>query len=120
MPDLSRFSAAAARGASLVVEGRLSEAVGLVLEARGCAASIGDLYEMHPPHGRAVEAEVVGLRGDRTLLMPLGKTQGLEVGTPLRRVGRAALAKVGDELLGRVLDGLGRPLDDRPPPRLEQ
>lgn len=117
--DLGRFSDAARRGAAPAIEGRLAEAVGLVLEAVGCAASIGDLYELHPRDAAPVEAEVVGLRGDRTLLMPLGPTHGLEVGTPLRRVGRAAYARVGRALLGRVVDGLGRPLDGRPLPRLE-
>jgi flagellum-specific ATP synthase len=69
--------------------------------------------------GPALEAEVVGLRKDRTLLMPLGETHGLEIGAPLRRVGQSAYVPVGQALLGRVVDGLGRPLDGREPPRLD-
>ncbi|MCB9632454.1 MAG: FliI/YscN family ATPase [Sandaracinus sp.] len=114
-----RLHALARRAAAPAVEGRLSEVVGLVLEARGCRAAIGDLWELRPEDGPAVEAEVVGLRGERTLLMPLGLTAGLEVGTPLRRLGRAARARVGRGLLGRVVDALGRPLDGGPPPVLE-
>ncbi len=114
--DLSKYSALARRAASPAIEGRLSEAVGLVLEAKGLRASIGDLYELRPQSGgRPIEAEVVGLRSDRTLLMPLGDTHGLEMGTPLRRVGKSAQAKVGPGLLGRVIDGLGRPLDGKGP-----
>ncbi len=118
--DLSRYIPAARRAAIPVIEGSLCEAVGLVLEAKGCRASIGDLCELRPVSGgRPIEAEVVGLRGDRTLLMPLGYTQGFEVGSPVRRVGRAGRAKVGDALLGRVIDGLGRPLDGLPAPDLD-
>ena len=114
--NLARYEELARNAAKPCIEGRLSEAVGLVLEAKGLRASIGDLYELRPSDGRPViEAEVVGLRTDRTLLMPLGDTQGLEVGTPLRRVGQAAQARVGSELLGRVVDGLGRPIDGKGP-----
>jgi FliI/YscN family ATPase len=117
--DLGRYVPIARAAAQHAVEGRLSEVVGLVLEARGCHASIGDLFELRPPSGTTLEAEVVGLRADRTLLMPLGHTHGLEVGTPLRRLGRSAHARVGTGLLGRVVDGLGRPLDGLPPPQLD-
>ncbi len=113
--SLARFSEVARRAARPILEGRLSEAVGLVLEARGCRASLGDLYELRPSRGGPIEAEVVGLRGESTLLMPLGPIHGLEAGAPLRRMGRAAHAKVGDKLLGRVVDALGRPLDGKEP-----
>jgi flagellum-specific ATP synthase len=116
--DVGRYAEVARRAAEPELEGWLSEALGLLLEARGLRASIGDLCELRPAHGRAVEAEVVGVRDQRTLLMPLGTTEGLEVGTPVRRLSRAARALVGPALLGRVVDGLGRPLDGRPPPRL--
>ena len=120
MIDLSRYIPLARNAAQPQTEGRLVDAVGLVLEAEGCHASIGDIYEIRSQTGStAVEAEVVGLRGTRTLLMPLGYTQGLEAGAPLRRIGRAAMAKVGNALLGRVVDGLGRPIDGLPMPELE-
>lgn len=109
-----------ARASTPAIEGRLAGVVGLVLEASGCRASIGDVYELKSPVGRTViEAEVVGLRKDRTLLMPLGETHGLEIGSPLRKVGRSAYVPVGLALLGRVVDGLGRPLDGREPPNAE-
>ena len=96
------------------LEGRLTDVVGLVVEARGCRATIGDLYEVGTP---PVQAEVVAIRDDRTLLMTLGDSpNGLSVGARVRRVGRGATVGVGDVLLGRVLDGLGRPLDGGPPP----
>jgi len=89
--DLSRYKTLARRTSIPVVEGRLIEVVGLVLEAGGCRASIGDIYEVRSESGGpSLEAEVVGLRKDHTLLMPLGETHGLEVGAPLRRVGQSA------------------------------
>ena len=118
--DLRSYHGVARQAARPVVEGRLSEAVGLVLEARGCRAAIGDLFQVRPSRGPSVEAEVVGVRGERTLLMPFGETHGLDVGAPLRRIGRADFVKVGGALLGRVVDGLGRPLDGLPPPRVDE
>ncbi len=102
-----------------VLEGRLTDVVGLLLEARGLRASLGDLCELVPAHGgSAIDAEVVGLRGDRTLLMTLADaTSGLSTGARVRWVGRGAWVGVGDALLGRVLDGLGRPLDGGRSPR---
>lgn len=112
--DLRPFGRVALRTGLPVSEGRLLNVVGLVLEAGGCRASIGDLYQVVDSElGTAVEAEVVGLRGDRTLLMPLGETHGLRVGSGLRRIGQSAYVRVGQALLGRVVDGLGRPLDGR-------
>ncbi len=119
MIDLSGYAAIGRGGAFPASEGRLSDAVGLVLEARGCHAAIGDVFEVLTPGAPPVEAEVVGLRGDRTLLMPLAATYGLVAGAPVRRVGRSARARVGDALLGRVLDGLGRPIDGKPAPKLD-
>lgn len=118
MIDLTRYAPAIRAAAQPELEGWLSEALGLLLEARGLRTSIGDLCTISPPHAPVVEAEVVGVRDGRTLLMPLGPTEGLEVGTPVRRSTRAARASVGSGLLGRVVDGFGRPLDDRPAPRL--
>ena len=73
-------------------------------------------------------AEVVGFRGQRTLLMPLGEMEGIGPGTTARATGSPFRIRVGDDLLGRVIDGLGNPLDGdaraptagvraRPPPR---
>lgn len=119
MIDLGRYQAAVESAAQPVQEGKLADAVGLALEVRGLRASIGDLCELGSHRGVCVQAEVVGLRGDRSLLMPLGDATGLAPGTPVRRIGRAAFAGVGAGLLGRVVDGVGHPLDGGPLPELE-
>ncbi|MGB0680523.1 MAG: FliI/YscN family ATPase [Polyangiales bacterium] len=119
--SLQRYLPVARQHCGPIVEGRLTDAVGLVLEASGCKASVGDLYRIRSANlEHDVEAEVVGVRGPCTLLMPLGSTHGLEVGAPLRRIGRAAYVRVGMALQGRVVDALGRPLDGGPVPALDE
>ncbi|MEZ4336606.1 MAG: FliI/YscN family ATPase [Sandaracinaceae bacterium] len=119
MIDVDRYLEVARRAADPARDGWLAEAVGLTLSAEGLRASIGDLYRLRPRGHAPVDAEVIGVRGTRTLLMPLGATTGLEVGTLVRRVGHTASAPVGERLLGRVVDGLGQPLDGGPLPKLD-
>ena len=99
----------------LIVEGKLSRMVGLTLEAVGCRASIGSRCKVEMKNGTAIEAEVVGFAGDRIFLMPTGETHGLEPGCSVIPLGSNSLAKVGFGLLGRVIDGSGKPLDNKGP-----
>ena len=102
------------RAASLApppVEGRLTRLVGLALEARGCHAAVGDRCLLLTANGTRAEAEVVGFSGDRLLLMPTGRADGLEPETRVVPSRRAGSIPVGDALLGRIIDGSGAPLD---------
>lgn len=99
----------------LVVEGRLSRMVGLTLEAEGCRAAIGSLCEVESKSGKRIGAEVVGFSGGSVYLMPTGNTHGLEPGCRVIPLGKNSLANVGFSLLGRVLNGVGKPLDDKGP-----
>lgn len=101
----------------LCVEGKLTRMVGLTLEAVGVRAAIGDRCEVCISRERRIEAEVVGFAGDRLFLMPTGRPDGLEPGARVVPLGRGAEVAVGPELLGRVLDGAGRPLDGAGPVR---
>jgi flagellum-specific ATP synthase len=95
--------------------GRVSNLIGLVIEATGLQAEVGELCEIETGRTRAaVPAEVVGFREGRTLLMPLGPLDGIGPGKRVSASGHQFRLLVGDELLGRVLDGLGRPIDDGP------
>ncbi|HKJ95937.1 MAG TPA: flagellar protein export ATPase FliI [Gammaproteobacteria bacterium] len=104
----------------LVVEGQLRRMVGLTLEAEGCEAPVGSRCLVVGAGGEEVEAEVVGFAGESLYLMPTGSLHGL---TPNARVlpREASMeAHVGDDLLGRVLDGGGRTLDGGPAPHTER
>ncbi|MCC6207682.1 MAG: flagellar protein export ATPase FliI [Gammaproteobacteria bacterium] len=103
----------------LVVEGKITRLVGLTLEAIGCQAAIGDRCLVDNPSGHPLEAEVVGFAGDKTFLMPSGEIRGLVPNARVTPTGRAYEAAVGDGLLGRVVDGTGKPLDGRGPVRSE-
>lgn len=100
----------------LAVHGRIAQAVGIVIEGYGEVTSIGELCEATRENGEgSVLAEVVGFRGERVLLMPLGDMRGIGPGSRLVMSGQAATVGVGPSLLGRVLDGLGEPIDEGGP-----
>jgi flagellum-specific ATP synthase len=98
--------------------GRVMQVVGLTIESRGPSARIGDVCLIHLPDEARVACEVVGFRGDRVLLMPLSDVAGLAAGCPVEATGQRLRVGVGQELLGRVVDGLGQPLDGLPAPRV--
>jgi flagellum-specific ATP synthase len=97
------------------VEGRLTRMVGLTLEAQGCQAAIGDRCDVTAGDGTLVEAEVVGFAADRLYLMPTGDIHGLRPSARVIPRTGAGLVKVGPEMLGRVIDGAGHPLDGKGP-----
>jgi flagellum-specific ATP synthase len=89
---------------------------GHVVEAAGPAAQIGERCRIETgQHGAAVEAEVVGFDRGVTVLMPLGSIEGIAVGERVVALGRLPDVPVGEELLGRVVDAFGQPVDDRGP-----
>lgn len=96
-----------------VVEGRLTRIVGLTLEAVGCNVALGDhcLIDMGDRPG--IEAEVVGFADAKVFLMPLGPVEGVKPGARVRPVQRNKEVSVGFGLLGRVLNGIGEPLDGK-------
>jgi len=109
--SLVRARERAATISEVVVEGTLSRMVGMTLEAVGCEAAVGGRCLVDTAGGKQIEAEVVGFSGDKLFLMPTGDLRGIMPGArviPTRSISSVA---VGDNLLGRVLDGAGRPLD---------
>ena len=94
--------------------GKVAKVVGLALEATGVTAPVGELCRIRSRHG-SLSAEVVGFRDGRLLLMPLGDLAGVEPGGEVLALGRPATVPVGPGLVGRVIDGLGRPIDERGP-----
>ena len=91
--------------------GKVLRIIGLVIEADGPEASIGDLcYIFNSMNEKPVFAEVVGFQEKKILLMPLGSMEGLKPGAIVTNTKESMKIKVGDMLLGRVLDGLGEPI----------
>ena len=93
--------------------GRVIRVVGLHLEIEGIEAAVGELVMVERDGGQ-VEAEVVALQDGRLVCMPFGELNGIRHGSPATANGGLPEIQVGDELLGRVLDGHGRPIDNGP------
>ena len=96
--------------------GRVTGVTGLIIESDGPNVGLGELCRLRSDRGDfSVVAEVVGFRGERVLLMPLGETSGLHAGCEVAACDRPPLPQAGPGLLGRVVDALGRPFDDQGP-----
>ncbi|HHY09836.1 MAG TPA: flagellar protein export ATPase FliI, partial [Firmicutes bacterium] len=89
--------------------------IGLTIESIGPITNIGDLCLIQPRQGPPLPAEVVGFRDNRVLLMPLGELTGVGPGSYVNATGQPLKIPVGPNLLGRVLDGLGKPMDEKGP-----
>lgn len=99
---------------TLVFKGLVSEIVGLVIHANGPKASVGELVYIKSG-SNIIPAEVVGFKEKKTLLMPLGNMNGIAPGNEIIATGEVMKIKVGQGIVGRTLDGLGRPIDDKGP-----
>lgn len=114
-PDLTKRHRGLAGLNTARLSGRVVQVVGLTLEACGLDCQIGEVCEIPNGGTSPLLAEVVGFRNERALLMPLGEMQGIQPGCPIYRRRSAFRTPVGTALLGRVLDGMGRPIDSRGP-----
>ena len=107
-----RHAAAAARPR---FRGRVEVVAGVIVEAGGVPAAMGELCRIDRGPLGPVAAEVVGFRGARTLLMPHGELEGIAPRQPVTGLGRPFTVPVGPGLLGRLVNGFGAPLDGGPP-----
>ncbi len=95
--------------------GKVAQVVGLVIEGYCPGTAVGSLCEIHPQSGQPIPAEVVGFRDNKTLLMPLGELRGIGLGSLISVRRQKSSLGVGPSLLGRVINGLGEPIDDKGP-----
>ena len=112
--DLSQFLAILDRIDPICVAGEVVELVGLLVESRGPACATGDFCEIRTRSGRTIRTQVVGFRDGRVLSMPLEETGGLSLGDAIVARGGESTVDVSPQLLGRVLDGFGVPMDGGP------
>jgi len=95
--------------------GRVSKLVGLLVESMGPDGAIGEEMLIHGEGGRLISSEVVGFNGKKVLLMPVENIEGVRPGMSVEATGSMPLLPVSEQLLGRIIDPLGNPLDDGPP-----
>ncbi len=114
--DRTGWRARLAATDSLPLRGRVTAVTGLVLEAVVRDARLGEVVEVRRHGGDALLAEVVGIREQRVVLLPLGEHAGIGLEADVLALGRPLTLRVGEGLRGRVLDGLGRSMDGRPLP----
>jgi flagellum-specific ATP synthase len=121
MIDFARYHRLVREANPIRIHGKVTEMIGLVVEGNGPAASIGELCGIFPAgSAKPVTAEVVGFKKGKVLLMPLQTSQGLRPGCKIISLGRKAGVNVGETLLGRVIDGLGNPIDNKGPLKCER
>jgi flagellar protein export ATPase FliI len=110
--DLGRYLEEIERASPVQVKGRVKEVIGLVVKAALAQAFIGELCLIYNPRSRVpISAEVVGFQGGDVLLMPIGELTNIGPQSDVVATGRCLTVKVGEQLLGRVLNGVGEPID---------
>jgi type III secretion protein N (ATPase) len=114
--DATRLEEALRRARPVRLRGRVTRLAGLAIEAALGGVCVGEIVEIAGPGRPPLAAQVVGLREDRAVLLPLGELAGVGLGGEATPTGSALTVHVGPSLLGRILDGLGRPMDGRPLP----
>ena len=96
--------------------GKVTQYFGMAVESNGPDVFLGEICQIYPPHTRRpVSAEVVGFRDGRVILMPYDSLQGVHVGSEITATNESATMPVGPDLLGRVVDAFGQPVDDLGP-----
>lgn len=101
---------------TVLMKGKITKIIGLVIESDGPSINLGELCYIYPrTEAPPLPAEVVGFRENRVLLMPLGEMQGIGPGSEVVSSRNLLRVKVGRSLLGRILDGLGNPIDGKGP-----
>ena len=115
-PLLQRYFGILGRSQPWRWRGRVVESVAQTIESSGPLSSVGECCEITDHLGRAHLAEVIGFRGSHVLTMPVGTTDGVRFGDVVTALGVNPEIQVGSALMGRVLDALGAPIDERPVP----
>lgn len=118
--DLSRYVTALDDIKPIRFNGKVTQVVGLVIEGFCPDTAVGSTCEIFPQGGEPILAEVVGFRDNKTLLMPLGELRGVGLGSLIAVKREKASMGVGPGLLGRVIDGLGVPIDDMGPVAVQE
>ncbi len=112
--SLGEYISDAGRLPTMCWTGEVTDVVGLRIESHGPNVGIGDFCEVLTAEGRRIRTQVIGFRHGRVLSMPLEETDGLQLGDTIEARPDEARVEVGPRLLGRVIDGFGKPIDGGP------
>jgi flagellum-specific ATP synthase len=119
--DLERYYMTLDASSPIRANGKVTKVIGLIIEAHGPASRLGSVCDIYPKGDmRRIKAEVLGFRGNKILLMPLEEIRGIKPGSRVVARKDKALIGVGAGLLGRVIDGLGNPIDSKGPVSTEK
>ncbi|MCR8642192.1 flagellar protein export ATPase FliI [Paenibacillus sp. N1-5-1-14] len=112
IPQASKYTEALNNIDTVRVNGKVTQVIGLTVESEGPVVSIGEVCYIYPLKSKEpLKAEVVGFKSNKVILMPLGELDSIGPGCDVVATGKPLSVQVGHELLGKVLDGLGQPLD---------
>jgi len=114
-PELTRFQSVLDSINPIRVSGRVVGVVGLVIEVVGLDCPIGSICEINTGTEKPLLAEVTGFRNDKLLLMAIGSMDGIKPESAVTKIADAFMVPTGNSLLGRVIDGLGQPMDGKGP-----
>ncbi len=112
--SLNKYKAILNHMDSLLYTGNVTQVVGLTIESQGPAVELGEICQLYNLRGdRYIQAEVVGFKDENVLLMPFGELQGIGPGSSVVATRKPFIIPVGEGILGRVVDGLGMPMDGK-------
>jgi len=119
--SLEKYIDKVAETRTIIPQGRITDVSGLVIGATGPRVPVGEICIIRSSYtGKEIYAEIVGFKEDKILLMPLGDMEGISSGDIVESIGENLKVPVSDACLGRVLDGLGRPMDEKGPVIVDQ
>lgn len=111
--DLQKYARAVDTCITIQPEGRISQVVGLIAQGDSLGLGIGGLCSIINDHGQKIKAEVVGFKKEKALFMPYGDIRGISLGARVIPISASQMVGVSDQLLGRVIDGMGMPIDGK-------
>ncbi|MCF7800576.1 MAG: flagellar protein export ATPase FliI [Candidatus Marinimicrobia bacterium] len=112
---LARYSESLSAQDSIHVDGRVTQVIGMVIEASLPQGTLGDICNITTRSGSTIRSEIVGFKRGKVLLMPLAETLGIFPGSRVTLSPTPLTVAAGESLLGRILDGLGNPIDGKGP-----
>ena len=113
--DIKKYRSFVETSSFVKKTGKISQIIGLLIESNGPGVSIGSICTIQSKNRSPVEAQVVGFRDNKTLLMPLGDIYGIAPGCTIEVTEEQPSFSVSSEMIGRVLDGNGKPIDGKGP-----